>query len=138
MKDLSIQELNAFGNNSLVQNLGIEFLEAREGYVKAKMPVDHRTMQPMGLLHGGASMAFAETIGGLGSLLLIDTDEYDALGTAFSANHTGGAKEGYVIGEAKIVHHGRLTHVWNIEVRDETGRLISTSRLTNTVLEKRK
>jgi uncharacterized protein (TIGR00369 family) len=132
----SLDELNKLSQNTLMQQLGIEYLETREGYVKAKMPVDKRTLQPMGILHGGASLALAETIGSLGSILLVDLNKYEVRGANISANHVGAATEGYVYGVAQIIHRGRYTHVWNITIKDENDRLISVSRLTNMIIEK--
>jgi len=132
----SMEELNASSYNTLMQQLGIEYLEKREGYVKARMPVDERTKQPMGILHGGASFALAETIGSLGSALLLDLDKYDVRGANINANHVGAISSGWVYGVAEIIHRGRYTHVWNINITDEEGRLISVSRLTNMIIEK--
>jgi len=132
----SMEELNASSQNTLMQQLGIEYLEKREGYVKARMPVDKRTLQPMGILHGGASLALAETIGSLGSALLLDLDKYDVRGANINANHVGAVSSGWVYGVAEIIHRGRYTHVWNINITDEEGRLISVSRLTNMIIEK--
>lgn len=132
----SMEELNASSYNTLMQQLGIEYLEKREGYVKARMPVDERTKQPMGILHGGASLALAETIGSLGSALLLDLDKYDVRGANINANHVGAISSGWVYGVAEIIHRGRYTHVWNINITDEEGRLISVSRLTNMIIEK--
>lgn len=133
----SMEKLNASSHKTLMQQLGIEYLEKREGYVKARMPVDERTLQPMGILHGGASIALAETIGSLGSALLLDLDKYDVRGANINANHVGAASKGWVYGEAEIIHQGRYTHVWNITIKDENDRLISVSRLTNMIIEKK-
>ena len=134
--DASMEELNSSNQKTLMQQLGIEYLEKREGFVKAKMPVDERTKQPMGILHGGASLALAETIGSMGSALLLDLDKYDVRGANINANHVGAASSGWVYGVAEIIHRGRYTHVWNINITDEEGRLISVSRLTNMIIEK--
>lgn len=133
----SMEKLNASSHKTLMQQLGIEYLEKREGYIKARMPVDERTLQPMGILHGGASLALAETIGSLGSALMLDLDKYDVRGANINANHVGAASSGWVYGEAEIIHQGRYTHVWNINIKDENGRLISVSRLTNIIIEKK-
>ena len=132
----SIDELNNFNNNTLMSQLGIEYLEIADGYVKAKMPVDHRTMQPMGILHGGASLALAETIGSMGSALMVDLSKYDVRGASISANHVGSIRGGFVYGNAKLVHKGKYTHVWDIVITDENERRISISRLTNMIIEK--
>ena len=132
----SIEELNNFNKNTLMDQLGIEYLESREGFVSAKMPVDHRTKQPLGILHGGASLALAETIGSMGSALLVDLKKFDVRGAGINANHVGAISKGWVFGKAEIIHRGRYTHVWNITITDENGRQISISRLTNMIIER--
>lgn len=135
--NFTIEELNNLNKNTLMESLGIKYLEATKGFVKAKMPVNNKTLQPMGILHGGASLAFAETIGSLGSSLLIDLDKYNVRGTSVTANHVRSVSNGFVYGFAKIIHHGRYTHVWNIDVKNEKDELVSTSRLTIMVIEKK-
>lgn len=131
-----LEELNAINKGSLMERLGIEYLELKDGYVKGRMPVDDRTKQPMGLLHGGASLAFAETIASLGSLALVDPDRFEIRGASLTANHVGAALKGWVIGEAKLIHHGKRTHVWDIEIKDETGNKVSVARMTIMVIPK--
>ncbi len=145
MSDLSqinintpISILNALNKNSLMESLGIEYVEVGEDFVIGKMPVDKRTIQPMGILSGGASLAFAETLGGLGSSLLVDNEKFSAVGAQLSANHVGMAVNGYVKGEARLVHQGKKTHVWNIDITNEEGKLVSTARLTNMIIEIKK
>ena len=133
----SMEQLNSSSKNTLMEQLGIIYLEKKEGFVKAKMPVNDKTKQPMGILHGGASLALAETIGSLGSALLVDLKKYDVRGANINANHVGAATDGFVYGEARIIHQGRYTHVWNIEIKDENGHLISVSRLTNMIIERK-
>ncbi len=135
--NFTIEDLNNLNKNTLMESLGIEYLEMGDGYVKARMPVDKKTLQPMGILHGGASLAFAETIGSLGSSLLIDLEKYDVRGTSLTANHVKSVSNGYVYGYAKIIHRGRYTHVWNIDVKNENDDLISSSRLTIMIIEKK-
>ncbi|MBN3035172.1 MAG: hotdog fold thioesterase [Bacteroidales bacterium] len=134
----TLAELNGMNKGTIMEQLGIEYTEAGEGLVRARMPVDRRTVQPEGILHGGASACLAETIGGLGSALLVDPGTTEVRGAALSANHTGTAISGYVFGEARILHRGKHSHVWNIEIRDEDGKLVSTSRLTNILLPRKK
>lgn len=134
----SIEDLNKINQGTLMEQLHIEYLEVADGYVKAKMPVNERTKQPMGILHGGANLALAETIGGLGSALIVDLDEFDVRGSQISANHIGTAHSGYVYAEANMIHRGKNTHVWNIDIMDEEGKKVSTCRLTNFVLKKQK
>ena len=134
--DTPVEELNRMNQGTLMEQLHIEYLEVADGYVKARMPVNERTRQPMGILHGGANLALAETIGGLGSALVVDLDEYDVRGSQISANHVGTAHAGWVFAEAHIIHRGKNTHVWNIDIRDEGGKMVSTCRLTNFILKK--
>ncbi len=135
---IDLEKLNSVNKGTMMEALGIEYLEAREGYLKAKMPVDERTYQPAKLLHGGASMALAETLGSVGSSIMVNLNEYEVRGSQLSANHIKSAKEGWVIGEAILLHRGRNTHVWNIDIKDESGKLISTCRLTNFIIKRRK
>ena len=132
----SLEEINKLNAGTLMENLGIEYTEVGKGFVKAKMPVDQRTLQPSKIIHGGANIAMAETIGGLGSVLLVHYTKYDVRGSSISANHVGTAKSGWVYGRAEIIHHGEKTHVWNIDIKNEEGKLISTIRLTNFIIPK--
>ncbi|MBM3435455.1 MAG: PaaI family thioesterase [Bacteroidetes bacterium] len=131
-----INEINAINRNSLMEQLGIEYLELGEGYVKARMPVDHRTKQPMGILHGGASLAFSETMAGLGSLVLVDPEKFEIRGASLTANHIGAASNGWVTGEARLIHRGKMTHVWDMEIRDESGNKVSVARMTVMIIPK--
>lgn len=133
----SIEELSKMNKGTLMEQLGIEYLEARIGYMKARMPVDERTFQPMRILHGGATLALAETLASIGSALMVDREKFDVKGQHVSANHVRSARSGWVIGEAQIIHHGRTSHIWNVDIKDENGRLISTCRLTIFVVKKR-
>lgn len=126
----SLEELNATSKDTLMEHLGIEYLEVKEGYVKAKMPVDKRTKQPFDVLHGGASIALAETIASLGSAVLVDLEKNDVRGAAVTANHIGAVARGFVYAEAKLIHRGSITHVWDIEIKDQGGYRISVSRIT--------
>jgi len=119
-----------------MEQLGIEYLEVKEGYVKASMPVDHRTRQPFDILHGGASLSLAETIASLGSAVLVDLSEYDVRGASVTANHIGAARNGLVYGEARILHQGKITHVWDVEIKDQHGNGISLARVTIVVVKK--
>lgn len=134
--DTPLEVLNSFSHNTLMANLGIIYTKVEEGFVEGEMPIDARTIQPVGILHGGASLAFAETLGGLGSAVLIDSAVQLAVGTQVSANHVGMAKGDKVRGEARIIHKGRRTHVWNIDVFGDDNRLISSVRLTNQIIER--
>lgn len=128
--------INQYAKNTMVDHLGIRFTALGEGWVEASMPVDRRTFRPGGLLHGGANLALAETVAGLGSMLIIDIQEFDILGIQVSANHTGSVAEGAVYARAEIVHPGNQTHVWNVEIRNESGKLVSTVRVTNMIVKR--
>ena len=132
----TIKELNALNKGTLMEQLGIEYLELKHGYVKAKMPVDGRTKQPMNILHGGASIALAETVASVGSAAIIDLDKFDVRGASVTANHVGAVSAGLVYAEAKLIHKGKITHVWDIEVRDEGGYRISVARITVIIVPK--
>jgi len=131
---LSSQELNDFCKNTMIENLGIEFIEVSKGFMIARMPVDHRTIQPMKRLHGGASMALAETVGSAGSMFLVDPKHFSVLGVEISGSHVGTTSEAYVLAEARIVHQGKSSHVWEIRIVDPNGTLISVCRLTNRII----
>jgi len=122
--------------NTLMETLEIEFTEMGEGCLKAKMPVNPRVHQPMGLLHGGASVALAESVGSAASLMFIDVSKYEVRGIEISANHLKSKKEGTVYATAKIIHKGRTIHLWEIRITDEEDNLISLCKLTNIVLPK--
>jgi len=121
----------------MIEHLGIEFLELGKDFISARMPVDHRTHQPMGLLHGGASIALAETLGSVASSIIIDRKKFICVGLEINANHIKSAKKGYVIGRATPIHIGKKTHVWDIRINNELNELVSVCRLTVAVLEKK-
>ncbi len=118
------------GQNTLGESLGIDIQKVEDGYVEGTMPVDHRTHQPYGLLHGGASVALAETLGSVGSHFLVADQGKGAVGIEINANHVKGKRDGVVTGKAKIVHRGGKLHIWSIDIVDEQDKLICTSRLT--------
>jgi len=133
---LSLDSLQSFHNNSLISHLGIEFTEIGDGFLVARMPVDERTRQPFGILHGGASVVLAESLGSVASFLLLDNPgRQRAVGLEVNANHIRSVGEGYVIGRVTPVHTGRTTHIWDIRITDERGRLVCISRLTVAILE---
>jgi 1,4-dihydroxy-2-naphthoyl-CoA hydrolase len=132
----TIKELNNMNKGTLMEQLGMEYTSVEEGLVKAKMPVDKRTIQPFMILHGGASLAFAETIASLGSAVLVDLDQYDVRGAAVTGNHIGAVARGFVYGEAKILHRGTMTHVWDVEIKDQGGYRVSVARVTILVISK--
>jgi len=122
--------------NTLMETLEIEFTEVGEDFLKAKMPVNPRVHQPMGLLHGGASVALAESVGSAASMMFIDVSKYEVRGIEISANHLKSKKEGTVFATAKIIHKGKTIHLWEIKITDENDNLISLCKLTNIVLPK--
>jgi 1,4-dihydroxy-2-naphthoyl-CoA hydrolase len=119
-----------FGKGTIAEVIGIEVISIDEGNVKGRMPVDSRTHQPYGMLHGGASVVLAETLGSIGSHFLVKDDGKSAVGVEVNANHVKSIRQGWVYGEAQIVHRGGKLHVWSIEIKNEEGELICTSRLT--------
>ena len=123
-------DLNYMGQNTIAEAIGLELISIEEGEVKGKLPVDSRTHQPYGLLHGGASVVLAETLGSVGSHFLVDSEGKGAVGIEINANHLRSVKSGWVYGTAKIVHRGGKLHVWSIDIKDERDRLVCTSRLT--------
>lgn len=134
---MTIEEINEFCKNTLVEHLDIEFVEVTQSMVVARMPVHAPTHQPMGYLHGGASLALAETVGSAGSLFLIDPKKYNVFGMQVSANHISSVREGFVIAKATIIHQGRTSHVWDVEIKDEENKLISVARVTNAIIERK-
>lgn len=135
--NISIKQLNAINQGTLMQSLGIEFTEVGEDYIKGSMPVDERTFQPMGLLHGGANVALAESLGSVGTYLMLNTKTHYGVCIEINANHIGSAMKGHVSGTAKLLHAGKTTHIWNVEIRDDQDRLISYSRMTIMILERK-
>jgi len=124
-----------FGKGTIGEVLGIEITDINNVCVKGKMPVDSRTHQPYGMLHGGASVVLAETLGSVGSHFLVKDDGKAAVGIEVNANHLKGIRKGWVYGEAKIVHRGGKLHVWSIDIKNEAGDLICTSRLTVMIIQ---
>ena len=121
---------------TMVTHLGIEFLDIGDDYLTARMPVDHRTHQPMGLLHGGASVALAETLGSTGAFLCVDATQYNVVGLEINANHVRAVREGFVTGIARPLHRGKTTQLWETRITDGTDKLVCISRITIAVLEK--
>ena len=131
---MTTQELNSRCKNTMMEHLGIEFTEVSEGKIVARMPVDHRTIQPMKRLHGGASMALAESVGSAGSFTLINPMEFMVLGVEISGSHVATTSEYEVFGIGTLIHRGATQHVWEIRIEDKTGKLISVCRLTNRIV----
>lgn len=135
-RKITLAELNALSTGNMGEHLGIEFTETGEDYLCGKMPVDHRTRQPMGLLHGGASAAFAETLGSVGSLMLVNPETHAVVGVEINASHLRKATEGYVYGRASLISRSRKLHVWDIRITNEKQEMVCISRLTVMVLER--
>ncbi len=131
-----LEVLKARGKNTMVEYLGIEFIDVGADYLTAKMPVDHRTKQPIGIMHGGASCVLAESVGSVAANYCVDLTKRYCVGLEINTNHIRQAKDGYVIGVAKPHHIGKRTHVWEIEIHHESGYLVSINRLTVMVLER--
>ena len=135
--NVTLEILNNMSANTMVEHLGIVFTAIGEDYIQATMPVDHRTHQPYGLLHGGASVALAETLGSVAAHCCIDTTIQYCVGLDINANHVKGIKQGTVTGITKPIHIGKRTHVWEIRITNEQNELICISRITMAVIDKR-
>jgi 1,4-dihydroxy-2-naphthoyl-CoA hydrolase len=137
LKKCTIEEINSLNKNTLMEVLGIECVEIGEDYIISTMPVDERTRQPMGLLHGGASAALIESVGSMGSQLLMDVSKEYSVGLEINANHIGSVRSGKVKAVGKIIHAGKRTHLWQVDIFDmETEKLVCTGRLTCMVIQR--
>jgi 1,4-dihydroxy-2-naphthoyl-CoA hydrolase len=132
----TVEELNGNRPGTLIENLGILFTEIGDDFVRGTMPVDTRTVQPYGLLHGGASVALAETLGSMGAAMCVNADEYQVVGQEINANHVRAARGGLVTGTARAVHLGGRTHVWSIEIVNDAKKLVCISRITMAVIKR--
>jgi 1,4-dihydroxy-2-naphthoyl-CoA hydrolase len=130
----SLEMANTHSQGTLVSQLGIEFVAAGDDYVSAKMPVDARTKQPAGVLHGGASVALSETLASWAATFVVDPEKHHCVGLEINANHVRAASAGWVTGTARPVHLGRSTQVWEVRIVDEAERLVCISRVTMAVL----
>ncbi len=137
-KDKALQMCRQFSKNTLMETLEIEFTDAGEDFLEATMPVTPKVHQPMGLLHGGASVALAESVGSAASIMFINPEIQEVRGIEISANHLRSKREGKVTGTARIIHQGRSLHLWEVKITDEQGRLISLCKITNMVLPKKR
>ena len=137
-KEIPLSLLAHFGEGTMTEFLGLEWLAVGDDFLKAKIPVDQRTIQPYGLLHGGASCVLAETVGSVASTLVVDPEKFICVGLEINANHIRGAKSGFVTATAMPLHLGSSTHVWDIKLHDDEGRLTCVSRHTVAVLPKNK
>lgn len=132
----TVEELNGNREGTLIAHLGILFTEIGADFVRGTMPVDARTAQPYGLLHGGASVALAETLGSMGASMCVDAAEYQVVGQEINANHVRAARGGVVTGTARAVHLGGRTHVWTIDIVNESQKLVCISRITMAVIKR--
>ena len=137
-KEKALKMCNDFAKNTLMETLEIVYTDAGEGFLEAKMPVNSRVHQPMGLLHGGATVALAESVGSAASLLFVNPEIQEVRGIEISANHLRSKREGIVTGTARIVHLGRSLHLWEVRVTDENGKLISLCKITNMVMPRKR
>lgn len=136
-QDVTIQAMNQMFGNTMVSHLGIEVIRMGEDFIEAKMPVDHRTHQPLGLLHGGASVSLAETLGSMAATCCIDISQQYCVGLEINANHIKSVKSGFVYGITKPVHIGKKTHVWEIRITNEQQELVCISRITMAIIDKK-
>jgi len=133
-QEISLERINAMFRDTLGETIGIRVSEVGDDFVRGTMPVDARTRQPYGLLHGGASVALAETLGSLAAMLTLDPASEAAVGLDINANHVRGVKSGSVTGTARPLHLGRSTQVWEIRIADENDKLVCIARLTLAVI----
>lgn len=136
-ENVTLEVLNKLSRNTMAERIGIEFTAIGADYLEAKMPVDERTQQPFGLLHGGASVALAETMGSMAAAFCVDTSRQFCVGLEINANHIRGVRQGFVRGITKPVHIGKKTQVWEIRILSETDELVCISRITMAVLDKK-
>ena len=136
-KNKALQKLNDFQKNTITEVLGIEITDFGPDYFCGKMPVDHRTVQPYGLLHGGASAVLAESLGSIAGGMKVNRDTQTVVGVEINCNHLRSARDGWVYGKATPVKIGRKIHVWNIEIKNEDDKLVAVSRLTLAVIDKK-
>jgi 1,4-dihydroxy-2-naphthoyl-CoA hydrolase len=128
------ETLNDIHRNTACESFGIEIVEVGDDFIRGSMPVDERTKQPYGLLHGGASLTFAETLGSAAAVAVVNTDEFMSVGTTISANHVRAAASGWVHGTARPRHIGRTSHIWEIEIVDDLKKTVCLARLTTSVI----
>ena len=133
-QDIDLASLNGWSTNTLMEAIGIQITAVGDDWLQGTMPVDRRTHQPYGLLHGGASVALAETLGSTAAMLTLDAAKERAVGLDINANHVRGVLSGTVTGTARPLHLGRSTQVWEIRIEDESGKLVCISRLTMAVV----
>ena len=136
-KSIKLADLAPFANQTMAEHLGMEWTEIGDDFLEISMPVNEKTKQPYGILHGGASCVLAETLGSIASALVIDLDKFYCVGLEINANHVKSATEGLVTGKCSPLHLGKHTHVWDIKIYDNNSRLICISRLTVAIIPKK-
>ena len=135
-RSITLDALHSFSQNTISNHLGIEFTEIGNDYITARMPVDKRTHQPFGILHGGASVVLAETLGSIASFLCLkDPQKQHAVGLEINANHIRSVKEGFVYGKVTPLHVGRSTQIWEIKITNDENKLVCVSRLTVAIVD---
>ena len=136
LKEYKISDIEWMKKNTMMETLGMELKEIGGNYLTGKMPIDHRTVQPMQILHGGANVALAETLGSIASYMIIDPETHFCVGQSITANHLRPGKDGFAHGKASIIHQGRTSHIWNIDIENDEGKLLCVCRLTMAVVAK--
>jgi 1,4-dihydroxy-2-naphthoyl-CoA hydrolase len=134
---VTLEMLNKMSENTMLQHLGIQFTKVGDGTIEARMPVDYRTHQPFGILHGGASVALAETLGSVAAMCCLDSSAQYCVGLDINANHIKSVRDGFVIGRVSSIHVGKKTHVWEIKISTEKEELVCISRITMAILDKK-
>lgn len=137
-KNITIEQIAQFDGDSMAKHLGLKWVEIGDDFLKLSMPVNEKTRQPYGFVHGGASCVLAETVGSVASALVIDLEKYYCVGLEINANHLRSVSSGWVTAVCRPLHLGRKTHVWDIKIYDDTERLYCVSRLTVAILEGKK
>ena len=135
-KKIALEKINEFGKNTMVDHLGIEITDIGSDYICGKMPVDERTIQPFGLLHGGASAVLAESLGSIAGGMQVNRETQTVVGVEINCNHLRSARDGWVYGKAMPIKLGRKIQVWNIEIKNEDEKMVAVSRLTLAVIDK--
>lgn len=135
--NVTTETLNRMSVNTMVTHLGIEFTRIGDDFIEARMPVDHRTHQPLGLLHGGASVVLAETLGSVAATCCVDMSKQYCVGLEINANHIKSVREGFVTGITRPIHVGKKTQVWEIKISNEQNELVCVSRITMAVIDKK-
>ena len=134
--DTPLELINQASQQSLLGSLGLQITKVEKGLIEGDFELSEKNSRPDGILHGGTNLAMAETLAGLGSMLLVDFQSFDVRGIQVNGNHTGVLREGKALAVAKIIHQGNQTHVWNVDVKSEDGRLLSTARVTNMIVKR--